>query len=204
MELAYLRAIAAADPGHDIRRARWSSSRPTAAWPRRSAAPMPPTCACASSRVTPTGSAAGATLAQLVARRPHRRARIRGRTRLASGRRRRRPTTARPRACSRSRRGALLERRPGSSCCGRTCATTVRSSGRRSKRRRAATASRSSTTTPARQKSYRLMPRVDAFLKERLLRARVQLVSAGGDTDTQASAATRLRERCCWAPTAAP
>ncbi len=39
-------------------------------------------------------------------------------------------------------------------------------------------------------KSYRLMPRVDAFLKDRLLRARVQLVSAGGDTDTQASAAT--------------
>ncbi len=39
-------------------------------------------------------------------------------------------------------------------------------------------------------KSYRLTPRVDAFLKERLLRARVQLVSAGGDGDTQASAAT--------------
>src|SRR5205823_4000486 len=43
-------------------------------------------------------------------------------------------------------------------------------------------------TGPA--KSYRLTPRIDAFLKERLLRARVQLVSAGGDTDTQASAAT--------------
>ena len=39
-------------------------------------------------------------------------------------------------------------------------------------------------------KSYRLTPRVDAFLKACLLRARVQLVSAGGDTDTQASAAT--------------
>ena len=39
-------------------------------------------------------------------------------------------------------------------------------------------------------KSYRLTPRVDAFLKDRLLRARVQLVSAGGDTDTHASAAT--------------
>ena len=39
-------------------------------------------------------------------------------------------------------------------------------------------------------KSYRLTPRIDAFLKERLLRARVQLVSAGGDSDTQASAAT--------------
>ena len=39
-------------------------------------------------------------------------------------------------------------------------------------------------------KSYRLVPRVDAFLKDRLLRARVQLVSAGGDTDTHASAAT--------------
>ena len=39
-------------------------------------------------------------------------------------------------------------------------------------------------------KSYRLIPRVDAFLKARLQRARVQLVSAGGDTDTQASAAT--------------
>ena len=39
-------------------------------------------------------------------------------------------------------------------------------------------------------KSYRLTPRVDAFLKARLQRARVQLVSAGGDTDTQASAAT--------------
>ena len=39
-------------------------------------------------------------------------------------------------------------------------------------------------------KSYRLTPRIDAFLKERLLRGRVQLVSAGGDSDTQASAAT--------------
>ena len=39
-------------------------------------------------------------------------------------------------------------------------------------------------------KSYRLTPRIDAFLKDRLLRARVQLVSAGGDSDTQASAAT--------------
>ena len=38
-------------------------------------------------------------------------------------------------------------------------------------------------------KSYRLIPRVDAFLKERFLRARVQLVSAGGDSDTVASAA---------------
>jgi len=40
------------------------------------------------------------------------------------------------------------------------------------------------------EKSYRLVPRVDAFLKRKLLRARVQLVSAGGTTDTQASAAT--------------
>ena len=39
-------------------------------------------------------------------------------------------------------------------------------------------------------KSYRLVPRVDAFLKDRLLRARVQLVSAGGDGDTHASAAS--------------
>src|SRR5262249_26992722 len=38
-------------------------------------------------------------------------------------------------------------------------------------------------------KSYHLVPRVDAFLKGRLLRARVQLISSGGDTDTQASAA---------------
>ncbi|MBI1796601.1 MAG: hypothetical protein HYR74_06065 [Candidatus Eisenbacteria bacterium] len=38
-------------------------------------------------------------------------------------------------------------------------------------------------------KSYRLTPRIDAFLKARLVRARVQLVSAGGDTDTQSSAA---------------
>jgi glutamate synthase domain-containing protein 2 len=38
-------------------------------------------------------------------------------------------------------------------------------------------------------KSYRLIPRIDAFLKARFLRARVQLVSAGGDTDTLASAA---------------
>src|SRR5262249_25305376 len=38
-------------------------------------------------------------------------------------------------------------------------------------------------------KSYRLIPRVDAFLKDRLDRARVQLVSVGGDTDTIASAA---------------
>jgi len=38
-------------------------------------------------------------------------------------------------------------------------------------------------------KSYRLTPRVDAFLKERLLRARVQLLCAGGDGDTMASAA---------------
>ena len=40
------------------------------------------------------------------------------------------------------------------------------------------------------EKSYRLTPRIDAFLKARLVRARVQLVSAGGDTDTHASAAT--------------
>jgi glutamate synthase domain-containing protein 2 len=40
------------------------------------------------------------------------------------------------------------------------------------------------------EKSYRLTPRIDAFLKARLIRARVQLVSGGGDTDTQSSAAT--------------
>ncbi|HET9325403.1 MAG TPA: glutamate synthase-related protein [Candidatus Eisenbacteria bacterium] len=40
------------------------------------------------------------------------------------------------------------------------------------------------------EKSYRLTPRIDAFLKSRLIRARVQLVSAGGDSDTQSSAAT--------------
>lgn len=40
------------------------------------------------------------------------------------------------------------------------------------------------------EKSYRLVPRIDAFLKARLVRARVQLISAGGDSDTQASAAT--------------
>ncbi len=40
------------------------------------------------------------------------------------------------------------------------------------------------------RKSYRLTPKVDAFLKQRLLRARVQLACAGGDGDTQASAAT--------------
>ncbi len=40
------------------------------------------------------------------------------------------------------------------------------------------------------EKSYRLVPKLDAFLKARLVRARVQLVSAGGDSDTQASAAT--------------
>jgi len=40
------------------------------------------------------------------------------------------------------------------------------------------------------EKSYRLIPRIDAFLKARLVRARVQLISAGGDSDTQASAAT--------------
>jgi glutamate synthase domain-containing protein 2/glutamate synthase domain-containing protein 3 len=39
------------------------------------------------------------------------------------------------------------------------------------------------------EKSYRLIPSIDAFLKARFLRARVQLVSAGGDTDTLASAA---------------
>ncbi len=39
-------------------------------------------------------------------------------------------------------------------------------------------------------KSYRLTPAVDRFLKDRLLRARVQLLAAGGDADTQASAAT--------------
>ena len=38
-------------------------------------------------------------------------------------------------------------------------------------------------------KSYRLTPRIDGFLKARFLRARVQLVSAGGNTDTNASAA---------------
>ena len=40
------------------------------------------------------------------------------------------------------------------------------------------------------ENSARLVARVDAFLKARLLRARVQLVNAGGDIDTQASAAT--------------
>ncbi|MEO5616521.1 MAG: hypothetical protein ABIS67_02010, partial [Candidatus Eisenbacteria bacterium] len=40
------------------------------------------------------------------------------------------------------------------------------------------------------EKSYRLTPRLDAFLKARLVRARVQLITAGGDSDTQASAAT--------------
>jgi ferredoxin len=40
------------------------------------------------------------------------------------------------------------------------------------------------------KKSYRLTPWVDSFLKGRLIRARIQLVSAGGDGDTQASAAT--------------
>ena len=40
------------------------------------------------------------------------------------------------------------------------------------------------------EKSYRLTPRIDAFLKSQLIRARVQLVSAGGDTDTHSSAAT--------------
>src|SRR5262249_54982849 len=39
-------------------------------------------------------------------------------------------------------------------------------------------------------KSTRPRPRIDAFLKARLVRARVQLISAGGDSDTQASAAT--------------
>ncbi|HEY2953711.1 MAG TPA: glutamate synthase-related protein [Candidatus Eisenbacteria bacterium] len=39
------------------------------------------------------------------------------------------------------------------------------------------------------EKSYRLIPRIDAYLKARFLRARVQLVSAGGDTDTLSSAA---------------
>jgi ferredoxin len=39
-------------------------------------------------------------------------------------------------------------------------------------------------------KSYRLIPRVDAFLKDRLQRARIQLVSVGGDGDTLSSAAT--------------
>ncbi len=38
--------------------------------------------------------------------------------------------------------------------------------------------------------SYRFAPRVDAYLKARFLRARVQVVSAGGDGDTQASAAS--------------
>lgn len=38
--------------------------------------------------------------------------------------------------------------------------------------------------------SYRFIPRVDAYLKACFLRARVQLVSAGGDGDTQASAAS--------------
>ena len=40
------------------------------------------------------------------------------------------------------------------------------------------------------RKSYRLTPKVDSYLKQKLLRARVQLVCAGGDIDTQASAAT--------------
>ena len=40
------------------------------------------------------------------------------------------------------------------------------------------------------EKSYRLTPRIDQFLKAKRIRARVQLLSAGGDTDTHASAAT--------------
>ncbi|MEM7305859.1 MAG: glutamate synthase-related protein [Planctomycetota bacterium] len=40
------------------------------------------------------------------------------------------------------------------------------------------------------EKSYRLIPKVDNFLKARFLRARIQLVSAGGNTDTHSSAAT--------------
>src|SRR5262249_56094157 len=36
-------------------------------------------------------------------------------------------------------------------------------------------------------KSYRLIPRVDAFLKDRLGRPRVQLASVGADTATRAS-----------------
>ena len=40
------------------------------------------------------------------------------------------------------------------------------------------------------EKSYRLTPKVDQFLKRKLLRARVQLVNVGGDSDTQASAAS--------------
>ncbi len=39
------------------------------------------------------------------------------------------------------------------------------------------------------EKSYRLVPCVDEFLKQAHLRSRVQLVSAGGDTDTLPSAA---------------
>ena len=39
------------------------------------------------------------------------------------------------------------------------------------------------------EKSYRLIPAVDAWLKQARLRARVALVSAGGDSDTIASAA---------------
>jgi glutamate synthase domain-containing protein 2 len=39
------------------------------------------------------------------------------------------------------------------------------------------------------ERSYRLVPEVDRRLKRKLLRARVQLVSAGGDSDTHASAA---------------
>ncbi len=42
----------------------------------------------------------------------------------------------------------------------------------------------------AAEKSWRLTPLIDNFLKTRFLRARVQLVSAGGDHDTQSSAAT--------------
>ena len=42
----------------------------------------------------------------------------------------------------------------------------------------------------AHEKSYRLIPAVDRHLKARFLRARIQLVSAGGDHDTHASAAT--------------
>ncbi len=40
------------------------------------------------------------------------------------------------------------------------------------------------------EKSYRLIPRVDSHLKRNLMRARIQLVNVGGDSDTQASAAT--------------
>ena len=191
MELAYLRRHRPGRPGarHQAR-ARWSSSRPTR--PRRTpqrCCRTPPTSWCASRRGTPPRRrrARGRRARRSCCAPPASSSSIRGTDGRQSG------PTPRTRGRAPSRQLAAAVARPSNpdlllAAC--TCATTATPSGRASKRRRAATASRSSTTTPAALKSYRLTPRSTPSSSRSCCAPACSCVCAGGDTDTQASAAS--------------